>query len=135
MKTGRPPKATVIKLLQKTLKPSRTNPDEPDAKLGAPERPKYLKGAARKEWDRLIPYLTSTGVLAEQEQGSLAMLCLLHGKMVEAAKRNELLTAAMIAQYRNLAAVFGLTPADRVRVKGTKAKTTVNEWDSIASNG
>jgi phage terminase small subunit len=132
---GRKPKVTTLKVLQGTFRPCRANHEEPQVKIGAPERPKYLKGAARKEWDRLIPYLISVRVLAEQEQGSLAMLCLIHGKMVEAAKEGRILHPSLIAQYRILAGTFGLTPADRQRVKSHQEAKPANEWEDLANDG
>lgn len=135
MSGGRKPKPTALKILQGTFQKCRANGEEPEVKLGAPEMPKYLKGPAKKEWERLIVHLTSTKILAEQEQGMLALLCLLHGKMVDAARRGELLPAALIAQYRNLAACFGLTPSDRARVKVPKGKKVeADTWANLAKS-
>jgi phage terminase small subunit len=125
-------KPTALKLLQGTFQPCRGNPDEPKVQLGAPARPSWLKGEGRKEWERLVPYLTSTGVLAEQEQGTLALLCFLHGKIVQMVRHDEIPQAQIIAQYRALASSFGLTPSDRTKIHA-QPKKPKNEWEELAN--
>lgn len=107
---------TALKVLQGTFQPCRANPSEPQVIIGAPVMPDWLEGEARKEWDHLVPYLLGTRVLAEQDQSALALLCHLYGKIVDGARSGEVPSASLIAQYRILAAAFGLTPADRTRV-------------------
>lgn len=125
-------KPTALKILQGTFQPCRHNPDEPIVPVAAPERPKYLKGFAKKEWERLVPILLSARILTVQDQGALALLCLLQAKVIEAAKRGEVLSGQLIAQYRALLTCFGLTPVDRARIKAAPQPKPENQWDKLA---
>jgi phage terminase small subunit len=131
---GRKPKPTAIKLIQGTFNVSRANPTEPKPELGAPDRPKYLKGEAKKEWDRQVGYLTRDGVLAKREHAMLAAYCVLHGQFVESVRKGTPLIASLIAQYRALATEFGLTPSSRVKTHAAKPQEAQqNGWARLAN--
>ena len=130
---GRKRKPTALKLLQGTFQPCRANPDEPQPEIGAPDMPKYLKGEARAEWDRVVEYLSRTRVIAKGEGAMLAVYCVLYAKFIEATRRGGEVTGSMIAQLRALASEFGLTPASRGHVHSTKPQEKENEWQSLAA--
>jgi phage terminase small subunit len=104
------------------------NPNEPEPELVKefPEPPRKLRGDALKEWNRIVPGLVQTRVLAEQELSLLASYCYLHGAVVKAERRGELLAAAYYSQYRGLAAEFGLTPSSRSRIKAGNGQDKKN---------
>ena len=62
-KTGRPRKPTAILKLHGTDRGDRRYSGEPDPEVSIPDRPKFLKGEAKKEWDRIAPKLEKKTVL------------------------------------------------------------------------
>ena len=116
---GPAPLPTAIKEFRGNPGKRPLNHDEPKPELvdGLPQPPKWLKGEAKREWNRVLPYLTGTKVLAKLDTGPLATYCLLHAEVVKAARKGEIPTAAVISQYRSLAGEFGMTPSSRSRIK------------------
>ncbi|MCL2646031.1 MAG: phage terminase small subunit P27 family [Phycisphaerales bacterium] len=49
-----------------------------------PVCPKYVKGEARKEWDRLAPALAEKGLLDKVDIPTLARYCITHARWIEA---------------------------------------------------
>lgn len=83
-----------------------------------PDPPSWLPNAhAVNEWLRLAPILTANKLLTEASLSPLGMLCALHGKIVQLYAAGEAPTGHMIAQYRNIANDFGLTPIAQGKVK------------------
>ncbi len=92
-----------------------------------PEAPDWLPNAhAIKEWNRLAPLLHANKLLTEAGLSALAVLCSLHGKIVQLFAAGESPTGHMVSQYRNLINDFGLTPVAQGKVKpiAEKDKTT-----------
>ncbi|MET0996341.1 MAG: phage terminase small subunit P27 family [Mycobacterium sp.] len=91
--------------------------------------PSWLGGAARDEWERVVPQLEALDLLKEADGPLLAAYCLkwqeivdmsailaVEGYMEQGAKRQVAHTAVgirarAIADLRQLAAQFGLSPA------------------------
>ena len=145
---GRKPKPTALKLLEGT-RADRVNDREPAMPTGLPERPDYLAGPARAEWDRMIELLRSSGVLSRADGAALALYCqtygrwreaednlALHGCVVEAvaggAKTSPYVGIAhqCLALMHRLLVEFGLTPSSRSRIKSTveKPKDALEEF-------
>ena len=96
---------------------------------GAPKPPDWLPNAhAVKEWHRLVPILMGCKLLTNASTSVLAMLCSLHGAIVESYAAGESPTASMIAQYRNLANDFGLSPVAQTKVKTAGATESTNPF-------
>jgi phage terminase small subunit len=89
--------------------------------------PRKLKGEAKKEWFRVMPFCIRNRIIGPEALGLLATYCYLHSQEVAAEKRGELLPAAYLAQYRMLAEIFGFTPAGRTRIKAGNAKKNGDE--------
>lgn len=92
-----------------------------------PKAPDWLPNAhAVHEWDRLGRILHANKLLTEGGLSALAVLCALHGEIVDQWARRNTPTGHMIAQYRAMVNDFGLTPVAQGRVKsggdGTKSK-------------
>jgi len=96
---------------------------------GAPKPPDWLPNAhAVKEWHRLVPILMGCKLLTNASTSALAMLCALHGAIVESYATGESPTGSMLSQYRNLANDFGLTPIAQGRVKTAGATESTNPF-------
>lgn len=110
--------------------------NEPRLPVEAPEAPNWLKGEAKREWNRLVPILMEAGVLTLADRGALAMTCQSwadylrakdvvdkEGITVETATGGTKVHPAVTiqraawAQYIKGCALFGIDPADRSSVK------------------
>ncbi len=125
-----PPKPTALKLLQGTHRADRANPNEPQVEPCTIPRPRWLRGEARREWNRLAPQLARAGVLTEMDRSALIGLCEMWARWREAegildkeglirdGRRHPASTIAAKCydQWRAMLAEFGLTPSSRSRV-------------------
>jgi len=103
--------------------------------MGTPDRPAYLKGAAKKEWDRLTVLLDKAGLLAQTDAAAIGGYCYYYGFWVNETKKLEKEDAvistksgnliqnprlgivnAMYKQILRVAIELGFTPASRGRV-------------------
>ena len=123
---GRPPKPTALKLLHGNPGKRKLNEEEAKPSVGAAP-PSYVMAspALLTEWNRHAPRLTRLGLLTEIDDDALGMLCLLQVRLREtlalvAETGVALGTDAILdlsKELRMLWARFGMTPADRSRVK------------------
>ena len=74
-KRGRKPKPVADKLARGNPGCRPVNLDEPKYEKGAPEPPESLKPGARAAWDRIVPELARTGVLALVHHDALVLYC------------------------------------------------------------
>jgi len=139
---GPPPKPTKLRVLQGNpgRKPIRKR--EPEPRVGTPQCPAWLKGEARKCWQRNAPKLIELGLLTELDEDEFTRYCISHAQRVAAVKwleehgtvypiRDEktgriryLQQVPQVSIARNaaklasvLGAKFGLSPADRTRIQ------------------
>ena len=138
-------KPTANLKLHGTYRSDRRFADEPVPDGGMPERPKFLTGPAKKEWERLAPILYEKGVLTTWDMTTFAQYCFHWGEWVSlgraikkakagkkdlrsrytaiTSKGGECLDVLVQAQLKALAASrsmaieFGLTPSSRTRIK------------------
>lgn len=136
---GRPPKPTALKLIQGTARPDRINKREPKPK-GAPVCPAHLDQVARNEWRRVVPELVRLGVIARIDSTTLAAYCQNYSRWVAAELELEKhggltyigdtgmirkhpavgIAHDAMAAMKAFAVEYGLTPASRARVHGSK---------------
>jgi P27 family predicted phage terminase small subunit len=128
---GRPRKPTALKVLEGSHRPDRDGPPESQVKAsGTPQEPPTLTGEALELWRRLVPRLAEMGVAAAVDAALLEMMCWWWGRYVAASKAAESLdpadgkalqvlgVASMASkQFNAVACRFGLTPADRARLR------------------
>jgi len=122
---------------------AKDRPDDLEFEPKAPKRPASLKGEAKAEWNRIIPLLVDKGVVSEVDRAALIALCQAwadYQDFREAASR--LVKGSMdwrrmvsakheaFAEWQSLAQRFGLTPADRPRVKINSPKAKDAEGKS-----
>lgn len=125
---GPPPKPRKIKLLRGTFRKDRAPKAVPDPPKGA-KPPNWLSKAAKKEWQRIGPWLEDQGLLTKVDVAAFASYCDLYATMQEFRKLCRKVGAAVSIQqgYRNVLAktttqmkqylaLFGLSPADRERI-------------------
>ena len=136
-----------------TYRADRRNENEPTPPATMPEKPKWLKGKAAKEFDRLAPKLFAAGVLTAWDQGCFIALCHAWGQYVEALdllekdrtdkNKNPYITTTSnkniiqnpmvgvankaLEKYQKLAAEFGLTPAARTKISVTTTPPPVGK--------
>lgn len=133
-RTGRPTKPRALKLLAGTEKKCRIKP-EPEFERGTPDCPDWLDDEARAEWDRVVPFMESAGMLSRVDGATLVAYCQSWSRAVAAEKivnamgltistpqgfeqaRPEVAIAkhAWAAVHR-FASEYGMTPSSRSRV-------------------
>ena len=93
---------------------------------GTPSKPEGLDGVPGALWDYLIPQLVEAGVTGSLDSTMLAAMCNFYGLYLEARKEAEqapcdkdarIATVAYWGAFAAIAAKFGLTPSDRLRLK------------------
>ena len=72
---GRKPKPRQLHLVDGTYRPDRHDTDCAEPSGEAPPCPPFLRGTARKEWDRIVPQLERAGILDQVDQAALAVYC------------------------------------------------------------
>jgi phage terminase small subunit len=85
--------------------------------------PRKLKAEAKREWDRVIGFLSNNGIIGAECLSILATYCMVHAKIVELETAGMPIEAATLTQYRMLASEFGLTPTGRAKLKTGNGKT------------
>lgn len=125
---GPPPKPTALKILHGNPGCRPLNDQEPKPALGATP-PDYVMAepAVLVEWNRHAPRLLKLGLLTEIDDSALGMLCVLEVRLRALLKLEgmEAVPAAraildVSKELRALWSRFGMTPADRARVKVDK---------------
>src|SRR5690625_4608816 len=99
MSNPRTPKQ--LKVISGTDQPCREAPAAVELPLtdGLPPAPDWLPNAhALKEWNRLAPILHNVGLLTEAGLSALAVLCSLHGKIVQLYSAGAAPPAALLGQ-------------------------------------
>lgn len=126
----------------------RANEGEPPESV-APTCPDHLQGAARAEWDRLVPELTKLGLLTQVDRAALAGYCMTYARWAEAEAKvreggviirtksgnfiqNPYLGVANTALklVQKFAAEFGLSPSSRAKVD---ARPAAGPGDALAA--
>ena len=128
-----PRKPTHLKAIAGTAQPCREAPPSIELPLlsECPRAPDWMPNAhAIKEWDRLAPILHANKLLTEAGVSALAVLCALHGEIVDMWSRRISPTGHMLAQYRALVNDFGLTPVAQGKVRPHGEAPAKNEFSN-----
>ena len=128
---ARPRKPQTLKVVSGTDRKDRTVTESVKFPLivDMPVAPDWLPNAhAVKEWNRLVPLLMANKLLTEAGLSALAMLCALHGKLVQLYAAGECPTGHLSAQYRNMMNDFGLTPISQSKVKAFSGTEKTNAF-------
>jgi|ERR1043166_2270589 P27 family predicted phage terminase small subunit len=117
-----------MKILEGTFRPDRAPKDIPKPPKGA-KPPAWLGKDAKREWNRIGPWLEDQGLLTKADEAAFATYCDLYATAQEFRKLCRKVGAAVSIQqgYRNVLnktvtqmkqylALFGLSPADRERI-------------------
>ena len=138
-KSGRPKKPTAALKLAGTFRKDRRNNDEPMPSVVIPDMPKFLKGEARKEWNRIAPLLAKRKCLTEWDRSMLAMYCQEWGKYVRLNKEFDSdvgmvnmmrESTTLLKNIKTLAVEFGLSPSSRAGLSMGKADTN-NPFEAL----
>ena len=145
-KTGRPRKPTATLKLHGSYRKDRRYKSEPVPPTAIPNRPKFLKGEAKKEWVRITLLLAKQKCLTELDRALLAAYCFEWGVYAALCKsvkeygsitingnvtQSPLLTARnrALKNLKELATEFGLSPGSRTRI----ATNPASEADPFAA--
>jgi P27 family predicted phage terminase small subunit len=157
---GRRAAPTALKLIRGTDKvnPGRINRDEPVPPIGDVICPTFLKGRARRFWQRHAPLLSAMRVLTTVDVDALAALCETEaefwsarddvrkrgiqievtryskdGAAYEVLEDNPSVKIASDAgkRLRMMLVEFGLTPSSRTRLKATKPEEKEDKWAGL----
>jgi len=137
-----------------TFRPDRHGGTEPQPGTLAkvPKAPKNLGDIARRIWRQTAKRLIAIDLLTESDLGALESYCLAYERAIEAEavvakegrvvetpqgkKRHpELMTAERArADMRKYEALFGMSPADRARLRTQpKPAPAASPWDEVAN--
>lgn len=120
MPGGRPPKPTNLLKVHGGLRPERHSDREHEPRPeGDAKQAVELSGGALEAWDWLWPRLTKLGLATELDSHELTAMCQWWAEFQThqaAGDTNKMATA--YKGFRTIAAKFGLTPTDRVGLKG-----------------
>ena len=126
-------KPQALKIISGTDQPCRrleseaVQVEEPLAEV--PSAPDWLpNGHALKEWNRIAPILVANKLLTESSLQTLGVLCAVYGKIVQLYSAGESPIASQLAQYRGLAAEFGMTPMSQAKMKTPAAPEKANRF-------
>jgi phage terminase small subunit len=122
---GPPPKPTALKILAGNPGKRRLNDQEPQPEAKCVP-PAWLPPDVREEWKRQAPALERLGLLTEIDGEAFAMLCTLSVSLQNEANSEDGANVSKLLflskELRGLWSRFGMTPADRARVKVEKPK-------------
>ena len=152
---GRPRKPVERKILDGTFRQDRDGP-APAGPLGEPAKPPFLSPIAADLWDLVVPGLVAQGVAGERDTPALVSMCEwwslyrvnmdrlyqtaggqarkvpLAGKPARALQIG---AAEASRQFQALAARFGLTPADRARLKTPEQPPAADPFEEFLHAG
>lgn len=74
MTAGRKPKPTRLKVIQGTYRSDRANPHEPKPQAAISPCPEFLKGQARKQYQKIAKKLVRIGLMTELDDMAISML-------------------------------------------------------------
>lgn len=130
---ARPPKPTEQHRLDGTYRADRHGSAGASVDAaGVPTKPRGLKGEGEKLWKRVVPGLVSSGVARACDTDCLVSLCEWWARYVRFAlmldsadldtdpkdlSRYTRLASQCWGEFARLAGKFGLTPADRVKLR------------------
>jgi len=151
-KPGRKPDPTVIKKLKGGTKtshrPMPENEAQPIVPANLPTAPSYLDEYGEKEWYRVAEILLDCGLLTELDLSALSAYCQAFESWVKAVEKckefGNIIKAQsgfpMVSPYytikqkesdqmRKWMALFGMSPAERTRVKSNKKSEDKNPME------
>ena len=133
MITGRPPKPPALKALEGNKgKRDLSKENLVDFEAADPGCPAWLSDKAKIEWNRMAPFLVENGLLTAAYRMAFAIYCTASAEVedleikIATVPDIELRIAKgyinardkMWKQMRNYLQLFGLSPADQMRIKG-----------------
>lgn len=136
MTPGRPPKPPEMRILDGTHRDDRHGkPEEQVHAAGTPQKPELFAEASAL-WDQLVPGLTARGIVGESDQPMLVVMCewgglyrrsmaalaKLKGMGSKTARVLTMQAAEASRHFETIACRFGLTPADRAKLRVSPEK-------------
>jgi P27 family predicted phage terminase small subunit len=148
---GRPRQPTASLKLRGTFRTDRRSVAEPEPTVIIPDMPKFLKGEARREWNRITVLLAARHCLTEWDRSMLAAYCNEWAMYVYLSRQcykaehaveptranNSMLSGKLLARkmaLKNCMAIateFGLTPSSRSRIKTESDKQESDPFESL----
>jgi P27 family predicted phage terminase small subunit len=127
------PKRTPTKTLKARGSRHAKGRDGTEVPCRKPKRPSWLKGDARREWDRVVPILMNLGTLAEIDRTMLLLYCEAYAVFRQASREMAKLKSLTVkskrgcvvqhpivriqgdawAKLQKAAVEFGMSPASR----------------------
>ncbi len=125
-----PKKPNHLKAIEGTARKDRMTEDIPLPLLDeCPVAPSWLPNEhAVSEFNKLAHILFSLGLLNQANVGGLGLMCSLFGKIITIFLEDEVPSAHLVAQYRNLLNDFGLTPVAQGKVNVNVEKPKENAF-------
>lgn len=150
---GRKPKPTHLKVLAGNpgRRPLPQNEPKPENKI--PTCPSYLKGEAKREWNRVTKLLNTLGMISELDRSTLAAYCQTWGDLYElenflndipvkdrvfrttSGYFQQIPQVGMVnklrAELRSYIGEFGFSPSARSRIEIEKPDTEIDPLQAL----
>jgi P27 family predicted phage terminase small subunit len=121
-KRGPNPKPTKLKELEGNPGKRPLNTREPAPENALPKCPSFIKGEARKEWNRLSGELFTLGLLTRIDRAALSAYCIAWGQLQEA----EAELARMKKSYREMMVLKKKNPNIKINISNGMVSVTSN---------
>jgi len=150
MSQGRKPLPTHLKVVRGTLRPSRSNSNEPKPKADAIRMPSGMSPLAKKHWSAVCKQLKDAKIMTNLDVPALAMYCEAYATWKDATDKITTIGAVvkgpngypvrspylMVAQksfeqMRSMLTEFGMTPSSRSRISAPEQKSESTGWDDL----
>ncbi len=115
-------KPTQLKVLEGNPGKRPLSLKEPKPAAALPACPAFIKGAARKEWQRLAPELYQLGLLTRLDRAALAAYCIAWGQLEDVEHE----VARMRRSSRDLAKLKKKNPGLKAQVSNGMVAVTSN---------
>lgn len=135
-RSGRKPKPTNVLKLTGNYRPDRHGRIEPEPPPVIPKAPKYIRGIALAEWERITKLLAEVRCVTELDMAALAAYCIEYARYVNANNKLRVIRTMLSESTKGtkmphpllrvadrafnnmirLCQEFGLTPAARTRL-------------------
>jgi P27 family predicted phage terminase small subunit len=149
---GRPPKPSVVKLVEGNPGKRPINDKEPKPPDGKPTCPAHMSKGAKSAWRKLSPVLHEAGLLTKLDGMALETLCETYSKWLDANEKlykegliikspvkgfpmqNPLFSVVnrLFEQLNKMFNAFGMTPSERSRLHVEKSKGNTGESDPLS---
>jgi hypothetical protein len=104
----------------------------PESESKAPDMPSFIKGAAAKEWKRIIKVLKDRGTLSLTNMATITQYCLMWAELEDNYKGGcEPMGAAFHTSFRLVCAEMAITPTSQNKISIPEKPKSNTGFDGV----